>query len=94
MPKLLNPETVSRPASRFSQAVAHGPAAKRLLISGQVGARPDGTVVDGIDMLTWDADGLLIEFAVLVRPFRALTTLMERMAGQLAVQQAAAPPPA
>ena len=60
----------------------------------QFSADLDGTVVDGIDMLTWDADGLLIEFAVMVRPFRALTTLMERMAGQLAVQQAAAPPPA
>jgi hypothetical protein len=43
----------------------------------------DGVVVDGIDMLTWDADGLVTEFAVMVRPFKALTTLMERMAAQL-----------
>ena len=43
----------------------------------------DGVVVDGIDMLTWDADGLVTEFAVMVRPLKALTTLMERMAAQL-----------
>ena len=34
-------------------------------------------------MLTWDVDGLVTEFAVMVRPFKALTTLMERMAAQL-----------
>ena len=48
MPEFLNPENVSRPASRFSQGVVHGPVHKRLLISGQVGARADGVVVDGL----------------------------------------------
>lgn len=50
----------------------------------QFSADLDGTSIDGIDMIMWDADGLITEFAVMVRPFRALTTLVERMAAQLA----------
>ena len=38
-----NPPAVAIPASRYSQGVLHG-AGQRLLISGQVGVRPDGTV--------------------------------------------------
>jgi 2-iminobutanoate/2-iminopropanoate deaminase len=48
MPVFLNPDSVSRPASRFSQGVLHGPIAKRLIISGQVGAKADGTIVEGL----------------------------------------------
>ena len=47
MPRFLNPETVQKPTSRFSQAVLHGPGT-RLIISGQVGAKADGTIVDGL----------------------------------------------
>lgn len=49
----------------------------------QFSADLDGTAVDGIDMLTWDAQGLVTEFAVMVRPFKGLTALMERMAAEL-----------
>lgn len=52
MPRFLNPETVSRPASRFSQGVLHGPVARRLIISGQVGARADGSIVEGLEAQT------------------------------------------
>jgi 2-iminobutanoate/2-iminopropanoate deaminase len=48
MPRFLNPDAVQQPTSRFSQAVLHGPAARRLIISGQVGAKADGTIVDGL----------------------------------------------
>ena len=48
MPKFLNPPTLSTPAARFSQAVLTGPAAQRLFISGQVGARVDGTLLEGL----------------------------------------------
>ena len=48
MPVFLNPPTLQKPASRFSQAVLVGPASKRLIISGQVGAKADGTVIDGL----------------------------------------------
>ena len=39
--------------------------------------------VDGIDMITWGDDGRITEFAVMVRPVKALHTLMELMAAEL-----------
>ncbi len=49
MLRLFNPETVSKPFSRYSQgALVTGPA-QWLHISGQVGARPDGTVEQGFE---------------------------------------------
>ncbi len=44
-----NPEGVHKPASPYSHAalVEGGGAGKRLVISGQIGVRPDGTVVEG-----------------------------------------------
>jgi ketosteroid isomerase-like protein len=46
---------------------------------------PDGktVTVDGIDMVTWGEDGRITEFAVMVRPVKALHTLMELMAAEL-----------
>ena len=46
---------------------------------------PDGkrVTVDGIDMMTWGEDGRITEFAVMVRPVKALHTLMELMAAEL-----------
>ncbi len=46
----------------------------------------DGIAVHGVDMLRWGADDRLTEFTVMVRPFKGLTTLMERMAAQLTAQ--------
>src|SRR6478735_5710838 len=44
----------------------------------------DGLTVHGVDMLRWGADGRLLEFTVMVRPFKGLTTLLELMAAELA----------
>jgi ketosteroid isomerase-like protein len=46
---------------------------------------PDGRKisVDGIDMITWGDDGRITEFAVMVRPVKALHKLMELMAAEL-----------
>ena len=51
-----------------------------------------GLSVHGIDMLRWGRDGLLTEFTVMVRPFTALTTLMELMAAELTTSGAARRP--
>ncbi len=48
MVKRLNPAGAPKPASNYSQAVVHGPG-RRMVISGQIGVRPDGTVVDGLE---------------------------------------------
>jgi hypothetical protein len=46
-------------------------------------AELDGLTVHGIDMLTWNADGQLTDFTVMVRPFKGLQKLMELMAAEL-----------
>jgi enamine deaminase RidA (YjgF/YER057c/UK114 family) len=47
--KILNPETVVKPASNYAQAVVHSAAAERMLISGQLGLRPDGSLEEGLE---------------------------------------------
>ena len=42
--KLINPDTITKPASKYSQGVKLKTAKRRLVISGQVGAKPDGTM--------------------------------------------------
>ena len=52
MLKHLNPPTVVKPFSRYSQAVEVPPNARWLHISGQVGATPDGTILKGFEEQT------------------------------------------
>lgn len=42
--KFINPDTIVKPASKYSQAVKLKTAKRRLVISGQVGMKPDGTM--------------------------------------------------
>lgn len=49
MLKLHNPKTVAPPFSRYSLAVEAPASARWLHISGQVGVKPDGTVVQGAE---------------------------------------------
>ena len=57
MPRFFNPPTVIAPASRYSQAAEHGTGARRLVISGQLGLRPDGSLAEGLEAqmeVAWD----------------------------------------
>ena len=47
----------------------------------------DGTYVQGIDILRWNAEGKLVSFTVMVRPLRGLQKLIELMAVQVAAGQ-------
>ncbi|MGI9422976.1 MAG: RidA family protein [Hyphomicrobiaceae bacterium] len=47
--KILNPDGVVKPASNYAQGVVHSAAAERIVISGQLGVLPDGTIVDGLE---------------------------------------------
>ena len=42
----------------------------------------DGITVNGVDMITWDTDGRIIEFKVMVRPLKAIN-LIHRMMGEM-----------
>jgi len=48
----------------------------------------DGLTVHGIDMVRWGSDGRLVEFTVMVRPFKGLSRLMSLMAAELDKQDA------
>lgn len=49
----------------------------------------DGILVNGIDMITFDEEGLITEFKVMVRPLKAINKVWEMMAAQLERQKAA-----
>jgi ketosteroid isomerase-like protein len=47
----------------------------------------DGTTVNGVDMLTWNAAGQLVEFKVMLRPLKAVNLIHQRMAAMLQASQ-------
>ena len=48
----------------------------------------DGSYVQGVDILRWNAEGRLVSFTVMVRPLRGLQKLVELMALALSAGQA------
>jgi len=42
----------------------------------------EGITVNGVDMITWDADGKITDFKVMVRPLKAIN-LIHRMMGEM-----------
>jgi hypothetical protein len=43
-----------------------------------------GLDVSGVDMITWDAHGQIVDFTVMVRPKKALDAIIEHMGAELA----------
>lgn len=39
----------------------------------------DGIFVNGVDMITWNEDGKIIDFKVMVRPLKAVNLIHEKM---------------
>lgn len=52
----------------------------------------DGVHVEGVDIITWSAENQITAFKVMVRPLKALQTVMVRMGGVL-VDMGVLPPP-
>lgn len=46
-------------------------------------AEIDAIHINGVDIIRWNADGLIEDFKVLVRPLKAINKLWEMMAAQL-----------
>lgn len=57
----------------------HGDASAVLRFAATVG----GMDVDGVDIIHWDDDGRIVDFAVIVRPLRGLQALIEAMRAAL-----------
>ena len=45
----------------------------------------DGVAVNGVDLITCDNDGLIVEFKVMLRPRRAVGKVQEQMAAMLEI---------
>jgi hypothetical protein len=43
----------------------------------------DGVQIGGADILHWNAAGQIVRFEVMIRPMKALQTIVPLMAGQL-----------
>lgn len=43
----------------------------------------DGIVINGVDMIEWDAEGRITDFKVMVRPLKAVNMLHQKMASML-----------
>ena len=50
----------------------------------------DGVLVNGVDMMEWNADGQIIDFKVMVRPLKAIQTVHAAMGAMLAKMKAGA----
>ena len=50
----------------------------------------EGIQVNGIDMITWNADGKITAFKVMVRPLKAIQLIHQQMAAMLEAQKAKA----
>ena len=49
MLKHINPTTIAKPAGRYSHLVEVPPEARWLYVAGQVGIKPDGTMLEGFE---------------------------------------------
>ncbi len=47
----------------------------------------DGVLINGVDLIKWNAEGTIIEFKVMLRPLKAIALIHERMASMLKTLQ-------
>ena len=47
----------------------------------------DGILVNGVDLIKWDAPGKIVEFKVLIQPLKAINLIHERMGVMLKVMR-------
>ena len=50
----------------------------------------DGVLINGVDLIRWDAAGQIVDFKVMVRPLQAISLLHQKMGDMLAKLPAAA----
>jgi len=49
MPRPINPPEIAKPQSQYAQGVVHGQGGERIVVSGQLGVRPDGALEAGFE---------------------------------------------
>ncbi len=63
----------------YSDELAGGDTSTALIFTARVGKLE----LQGLDLIRIDKDGLIAEFTVMIRPFRALESLMERVTEEM-----------
>lgn len=76
-------KVVFNPTFRYVREI-NGPSDAMLEFETEI----DGVVVNGVDIIRWDADGKIVEFKVMIRPLKAINLIHERMGAALATQVA------
>jgi len=46
----------------------------------------DGILVNGVDLISWDEDGRIVDFKVMIRPLRAINLVQQEM-GKLLLRE-------
>ena len=71
-------ETLGNESFRYLREVVDGDTA---ILEFQT--EMDGILVNGVDMITFNEDGLITDFKVMVRPLKAINKVWEMMGAQL-----------
>lgn len=77
-------ETLGNPSFQYLREIVDGPHA---VLEFQT--EMDGIKVNGVDMITFDDDGLITDFKVMVRPLQAMNKVHQQMGEMLAKMKAA-----
>ncbi|MGQ0799641.1 MAG: nuclear transport factor 2 family protein [Pseudomarimonas sp.] len=70
------------PGFRYVREIV-GPADAMLEFETEV----DGVLVNGVDLITWNDAGQIVEFKVMLRPLKAITVIHQKMAAMLQSSQ-------
>ena len=70
------------PSFRYVREIA-GPSDAMLEFETEI----DGIVVNGVDIIKWNAAGQIVEFKVMLRPLKAINLIHQRMAAMLQSKQ-------
>jgi len=89
--RAINPDTVVKPASNYAQAVIHAAGAERIVIAGQLGVQPDGTVMEGLEAQmeqAWRNVFSILDAGGFEKQHLVKATIFVTLPGQVAVYRA------
>ncbi len=77
-------QVLGQPSFRYVREI-RGPSDAMLEFETEL----DGVVINGVDIIHWNAQGQITEFKVMIRPLKAIERVHQHMAAMLAARQSA-----
>jgi len=71
-------QVLNNPGFRYEREI-HGERDALLEFSTEI----DGILINGIDLIRWNDEGLIVDFKVMVRPLKAVNLLHQKMGAML-----------